>query len=259
MNVGERDELLVQMKLIALRDSNATTNQFGQINDIGFPEQYKSLPSGFHLESLLKYSDQDLKQFANTLGINKAGILMKADTIINKKAVSIKSNKKAPPALVNHTTRPGFEFAALHSGGSIDALDQIINDYWMKRKSSLIGEDVKNSSKDSPFVKNKSILYPFLNFFLFKGTGSRLSKMPAEIILSFTDPFDTATWSIYDETNAVNVYWEKLIFSVRAKKGMPAGYPIVSAKMMPYKSSIEKWTEFIDGDYRGALHIRSVR
>ncbi len=259
MNSGERDELLVQMKLIELRDSTITTHQFGQINDIGFPEQYKSLPSGINLKSLLKYSDQDLKQFANSLGINKAGILMKADTMINKKAVSIKSNKKAPPALVNHTTRPGFEFAASHSGGDIDALDQIINEYWVMRKSSFIGEDVKNSSKDSPFAGNKLILNPFLNFFLFKGTGSRLSKIPAEIILSVTDPFDMATWSIYDETNAVNVYWEKLVFSVRAKKGMPAGYPVLSAKMMPYKSSIEKWTEYIDGDYRGALHIRSVR
>ena len=41
---------------------------------------------------------------------------------------------------------------------------------------------------------------------------------------------------------------------------MPSGYPYkMSKKALINKSSVEKWTEFIDGDYRGALHIRIGR
>ena len=257
MNTGERDELLAQIKLIELRDSNSLIKEFGKVYSVGYLREYKKLDPGFQLNYLKKYSNDQVQNFALSLGITKSSSLMKADTVINDKAVSIKSNNQAPPALVNHTTRPGFEFAAMHSGGDIDALDKIIYVYWGLRKAGIIGEDIKNSQDYSPFASNKLVLKPFLNFFLFDGTGSRLSKKTAEFILSFTDPLDTETWSVYDRSNAIDLYWDKLIFSLRAKKGMPTGYPNVTDYFLPKKPSIDKWTEFIDSEYRGALHIRS--
>jgi hypothetical protein len=258
MNAGERDELIVQFKLIQLRDNNFCINDIGLLSSIKLFNEYKNLPTGLDINTVVNYSDAQLISLASQCGISKAGPRSKADTIINGEPISLKSNKNAPPALVNHTTRPGFEFAGNHAGGDIDKLDVIIEKYWEKRVQKLIGEDVKNSDVHSPFKGEKESIRPFLNYFLFDGTGSGLSKRPANRILGFTNPLDINTWHIYDKVNAIDMYWDKLIFSLRAKKGMPTNYPnVTSKKIIPLKSSIEKWTKYIDGDYRGALHIRT--
>jgi hypothetical protein len=258
MNAGERDELIVQLKLIQLRDNGFYINDIGLITSIKLFNEYKNLPKGLDLKTVINYSDTQLLSLASECGISKAGARSKADTIINGEPMSIKSNNYAPPALVNHTTRPGFEFAGNHAGGNIYKLDAIIEKYWEKRVAKLIGEDVSNSHMHSPFKGEKEIIRPFLNYFLFDGTGSGLSTMPANRILGFTDPLKIDTWHFYDKGNALDLYWDNLIFSLRAKKGMPTNYPnVTSKKIMPLKSSIEKWTKYIDGDYRGALHIRT--
>jgi hypothetical protein len=258
MNNGERDELLVQFKLIELRDKQITSSLLGEISSVKMGTEYNPLPAGFDLQRLKRITDAELEREARIYGIKKAGGRHKADTIINAIPFSVKSKQYAPPALVNHTTRPGFELAAQHSGGDIALLDEIIDEYWTLRLANKITEDTSNSHPHSPFRGKKEIIRPFLNHFLFKGTGSGLSKLPANSILAFTDPFNTTTWSIYDESDAIDLYWDKLIFSLRAKKGMPEGYP---DHMTPYygplKSSIDRWTKFCCGDYRGALHIRS--
>jgi hypothetical protein len=258
MNTGERDELLAQIKLIDLRDCNGFIPGLGDIRTVGFKNEYRSLPIGFNLSSLKRYSDQDLNAFALSLGISKASGRMKADTIVNRVPVSIKSNNAAAPALVNHTTRPGFEFAGQHAGGIITELDRLVDEYWSLRNARAIGEDIKNSDPRSPFAANKAIVQPFLNHFLFLGTGASLSELPAEKILGLTDPLDVNTWSVYDKSNAIDIYWDKLIFSLRAKKGMPSGYPDnLSPKMQLVRPSVDRWTRHIDNGYRGALHIRS--
>lgn len=258
MNAGERDELIVQLKLIQLRDNKFSIKDLGLLSSIRLVNEYKSLPRGLDINAVVNYSDTQLLTLTSQCGISKAGASSKADTIINGEPISIKSNNYAPPALVNHTTRPGFEFAGNHAGGDIYKLDSIIDEYWDKRVKKLIGEDVINSHIHSPFKGKKDVIRPFLNYFLFDGTGSRLSKRPANRILGFTDPLNIDTWHIYDKVSAIDMYWDKLIFSLRAKKGMPTNYPnITSKKIIPLKSSIAKWTQYIDGDYRGALHIRA--
>ncbi len=258
MNAGERDELIVQLKLIQLRDINFCIKDIGLLTSIKLGNEYKNLPTGLDINTVVNYSDTQLISLARQCGISKAGARSKADTIINGEPISLKSNNYAPPALVNHTTRPGFEFAGKHTGGDIDKLDAIIEKYWEKRMEKLIGEDVSNSHMHSPFKGEKESIRPFLNYFLFDGTGSGLSTMPANRILGFTNPLNIDTWHVYDKVNAIDMYWDKLIFSLRAKKGMPTNYPnVTSKKIIPLKSSIEKWTKYVDGDYRGALHIRT--
>ncbi len=259
MNSGEKDELITLIKLSQLRDNGLVVPKFGIIESVGYPNEYGSLPLEFDLNSLLTFNSSDLTNLARSLGISKASGRLKADTIINGMGVSIKSNKKAPPALVNHTTRPGFEFAAAQCDGNIKELDKIVEEYWTLRKTGKIGEDIKNNNPISPFVKKRAVLEPFLNYFLFRGTGNSLSKLPAKYILSFTNPLDMTTWSVYDPSHAVDVFWDKLVFSLRAKKGMPNGYPDnVSNRIKPKLSSVNKWTKYIDGHYRGALHIRAT-
>jgi hypothetical protein len=258
MNQGERDELILKIKLIELRDSKEETHLFGRIQSLKMGREFSALPSGLMLSRIHLLSDLELYRIAEKCGISKAGTMSKADVLIDGVPFSLKSTRSAPPALINHTTRPGFEFAAKHGNGNIQELDRIIEEYWRLRIARKIGEDVRNSDPLSPFRNQKGILRPFLNYFIFIGTGSRLSDLPADKILSFSNPIDQNTWSIQDERDAIDLFWDNLIFSMRSKKGMPPGYPDrMSNRTMAFKTSIDKWTRKIDGDYRGALHVRT--
>lgn len=258
MNQGERDELIVQLKLIELRDHNIIIQPIGKIHSVKLGFEYSSLPDDIDFNKVIRYTDEDLNKLVAKCNIRKAGTRYKADTIINGIPVSVKSNNFAPPALVNHTRRDGFEYAAKKSGGSIHDLDEIIDNYWELRFARRIAEDISNTNLASPFRSNKEVLRPFLNYFLFEGTGSGLSKLPANKILGFTNPIDVNTWHFYDKSNAIDLYWDHLIFSLRAEKGMPPGYPHnMGRKFAALKPSIDKWTRNIDGGYRGALHIRT--
>lgn len=256
MNNGELDELLIQLKLIELRDKGESIPHLDKIKSIGFLKEYNKIPD------LLNWKldkNIDIEKSIKYFGITKSPTNYKADTLINGIPISLKSMRSAPPALVNHTTRPGFEFAADNSDGDIIELDKIIEEYWELRLNKKIAEDISNSDPRSPFQNKKNVLKPFINYFLFFGTGSKLSKLKSEMILSFEDPFDTSTWKLFDKNNAIDLFWDNLVFSLRSKKGMPKGYPDnLSNKMKLNKNSIDKWSRFIDGDWRGSLHIRST-
>jgi hypothetical protein len=260
MNIGERDELIAILKFIDLKRNKGLfdgkeikTIYCGDVSCI-------DLPTDFSVSKLIHLNDDELKHIARTCGVKKAPSNSKADIQINSVSISIKSNRSAPPAIVNHTSRPGFENVCRKVSVDIKFLDSLIAEYWRMRKARLIKEDVKNTDKNSPFKEHKEFFKPLLNYFLFKGTGSRESIYPAQLILTLTDPLDPKTWEVLNEEAALDKYWEKLVFSLRAKKGMPEGYPDnMSKKANLFKSSVDIWTEYINGDYRGALHVRALK
>lgn len=262
MNEGERDEFIFKILLTKRRDEGGEL--FGvKIQRVGFGNvlipndylEYGSIPNNFDINSLKELSDDSLKDFANSLGIDKALPKAKADIYINNVGISLKSLRSSPPALVNHTSRPGFEFACNNKNISIGELDEIINDYWRLRIDGIIGEDTCISDSNCPFKYHKEYLKPILDYFLFVDTGSGLSKYPAVYLIEFSDPFNYLTYKKLTAADAVEECWNKLIFSLRAKKGMPKNYnpDTYSGKNC---DSISKWVQFINGDYRGALHIR---
>ena len=120
------------------------------------------------------------------------------------------------------------------------------------RKGGIIKEDSHNSDSTSPFKDHKTYLLPILNYFTFKGSATKESPSPAKFILDVSNPLDISTWTFYDE-RFLDLMWDKLIFSIRAKKGMK-NYPNISD--VAEKESMNKWTEMFQGEYRGALHIR---
>lgn len=258
MNSGERDELIFKLVLVYLRDNGG--NLFNKpITSVGFGfQEYGKLPSNYNLNNLNYISELELSDLCYKIGAGKSPTGAKADVYINGTGFSLKSLQAAPPALVNHTSRPGFEFACFNANTSINILDQIIASYWQLRKSGQIAEDTKNCDLICPFVNFEQYMTPILNYFLFYGTGSKLSPYPAEYILEFDEPCNPNTYRLLTKNNAVHNVWPKLIFSLRAKKGMPNCYD-KNTYCGPNASSIAKWVEYIDGDYRGALHIRSSR
>jgi len=258
MNAGERDELLAILTLIHAVGTPRRIKGFDPIAKVGTRVRvYKAwrheLGDPAHLRLL---SDSDLAEVARSLGVCKAPGTEKADVHINGIGVSLKSHRKAPPAIVNHTTRPGWEFAAAQVGVSIATLDLAIEHYWSMRKSGLSKEDVLNDGSHSPFWDARPALEPMLTYFMFEGTGTRRSTAPASLVLEFTNPTDLATWICREPDTVVGDFWERLVFSVRSDKGMPKNYPHVSARYARTKSSIARWTVYWQDEYRGALHVR---
>ena len=253
MNNGEGDELYIKLCLLNARDQHNSS-----INSVGFAgPEYKPLP--FPLTTgIYQLNDTQLLQLATSLGCCKAPSSAKSDVYINNSGVSLKSSSAAPAALVNHTARPGFERVCKTLGIDIKQLDEIIDEYWKLRMSGKISEDTRITDLRCPFKNYKKYLKPILSYFLFTGTGSKDSPYPAQCLLEFSDPFNTKTWNILSPSEAVDAIWNKLIFSLRAKKGMPTDYD-PSTYSGTNADSIARWTRFHSGDYRGALHIRSSR
>lgn len=260
INSGEVNELLVKLNLVKLRDEHREIKLYNgseYIKSVGFKgTEYLSLPQNVNLTSIAIQANSGnpvpLEMLANAVGIIKAGVYDKADVYINNIGYSVKSLQGAPPALVNHTARDGWERACLYVKENIQELDQIIAEYWDKRCKGIINEDVRNNSPESPFRNHKSYLIKVLNYFLFIGSGSKLSPSPAEYILEFDDPLNIDTWSIYKD-EYLDRFWDKLIFSLRSNKGM-GNYPNIKNPIK--KLSMSKWTVLFDGAYKGALHVR---
>ncbi len=258
MNVGERDELIFKIYMTYKRDLGEEL--FGEvIESVSFDgQEFDSLPVGFDLSLIIGMDDLALTGLAVSLGINKAPTGAKADVYINGEGVSLKSLAAAPAALVNHTARPGFEFACYNANTSIAPLDDIVDDYWDKRMKGIITEDTRMTDMNCPFRGYKEYMRPILEYFLFEGTGGKVSDFPADYIIEFNNPLNESTYRILTKEGAVNDVWPKLIFSLRSKKGMPQNYNR-NTYTGKNAESIARWVRYHSGDYRGALHIRATK
>jgi hypothetical protein len=262
MNKGERAELLFIATLGCYRGSSLPIHGFngGVIQSIKTPSNKSLIEVLDYSDSttplaISRFSEAELIHFCKVNNIHKAGPLSKADIYINNVGYSLKYTGSAPPAIVNHTARPGWETAAKAKNVDINALDNLIDAYWTKRISGLIKEDVSNADENSPFKFNVEILSPYLEYFSFDGTGSGSSIHPASQVIEFNKPFDTTSWKCVSRTDFINDVWSKLVFSVRSKKGMPSDIdsPRLSADK---RASILRWSKNHQGELRGALHVR---
>jgi hypothetical protein len=239
-NVGEIDEPRIIEKLISLKNTN--------VKPIGY------------ISSVASYDGNEFFSGTTSNFIKKAPTRAKRDVIINGRGYSLKSTRAAPPAIVNHTTRDKWIRICNVLGEKIDLLDDMVSDYWALRENKKIGEDITVVNYNCPFgntIQKKQYLKKLINYFLFEGTGSRTSKYPAQYIIEFSNPINPQTWKVLDKNTAFDSMWNKMIFSLRADKGMPPDYE--NMKDLQKKTLIEPWVKFIDGDYRGALHIRTKR
>jgi hypothetical protein len=262
MNEGEKAELKFIATLATKIDSEIKIFSGKKIlvKKIEIPDKDKllnieKLNQNIKPNFISQLTESELISFCKKNKIKKAGAHSKADVYINDKAYSVKYTDSAPPAIVNHTNRLGWEFAASVKKISILGLDLIIDDYWRKRIKGDIKEDVTNTVNSSPFFPYKDILLPFLEYFSFEGTGSKLSKNKADAVIEFSNPCLEETWKIINKADYISSVWERLVFSVRSKKGMPKN--INSRKISDSeRKSIMKWSRNIDGNLKGALHIR---
>lgn len=250
-NVGEYDEMRAKLHLIELRDLAKTVSLGGKMVVVHSVQnngrECMALPVG---TDLAKMSDKQIEALAKQVGAFKAPSGSKADVYVNGFGISVKSHRGANPAFLNHTHRAGFLKVCERIGASIDELDQIVNDYWSKRKDGIIKEDVKNSDPNSPFKDHLKYLKPIMNYFLFTGTAVKDSPYPADYILDFLDPLQEEGWK-FSKDEYLEDNWEHIIFSVRSK-GMPDSYP--NGKNA---DEIKPWVQEAEGKYKGSLHGRA--
>lgn len=248
MNQGERNELLLKAYLCRLKYTKEETRLFGIVNNCGFGDiEYFDLQENIDLSSL---SNEELINLTKDLRIEKSSPLNKADVRINDKYISIKSLSAAPPSIVNHTSRIGFKRISEQLNINISIIDNQIDNYWDLRLSEEISEDCKNDNPKSPFKDFIEDWRPYIEYFLFTGTGKGDSKFPADILLSINSFDDQSSWELLNKKECVDFIWNNLIFCMRGGKGMDKyNDPLLKIVMDP-------WTRFSSNKYRGALTIR---
>ncbi len=261
MNEGERAELkfiatlgCYYSKQISFKNSKKTTVISKLETPIGQQLQpITPYSSSITPQLIQQLSDANLENFCRAHKISKSGPFSKADIFINGIGYSLKYTSAMPPALINHTRRTGWEYAAHQKNVSMSDLDKLVADYWNKRLAGTIGEDIANSDSKSPFGPHFKTLLPFLEYFTFEGTGSRVSYHPASEVIEFSDPCDLKTWDLLNRSQLLQNLWPRLIFSMRSGKGMPSNINSVS---QTEKSSIMIWAKTMQGSLKGALHVR---
>ena len=259
LNGGEREELLIKIILCSFRDYKKKIPSIGKIEKVGFENEYGSINWNNIDFNKLKKNDSKIRNIAKQLNISKGSSLDKADVKINDTFYSLKCTGYGKPTIVNHTSRVGFLNIADIKSLNISDLDSIVDKYWTLRENNEISEDCPNSHEKSPFKNKKHIIKPFLDFFIFEGSGKGKSKYPAEKVLEFEKFNETISWKIFS-SEYLDQHWEKLYFCLRYKKGiMPINQTAYDNHK--YKDKISPWIRYFKGKkgekkFRGALHVR---
>ena len=248
MNIGEKSELYLKAFLLKRRDENISDTVFRKIIELSDDTNLSQLSWKKKAEPFLQ--SFDIPNLVKVLGIGKARTSSKADISVNRIQYSLKEIGASPPAIVNHTTRHGFQNACNSVNVSIATLDKIISVYWKLRNNGTIKEDTKISDLNCPFKSYKVYLKPIIEYFLFTGTGRGVSNFPADKVMEINYKNLPNTIKIFKKKNYFDQVWNKLVFSIRSK-GMPPNYPTCNNA-----NSISKWTNFTNGKHKGSLHIR---
>lgn len=195
--------------------------------------------------------DEAKELFGDTIIIKNPTVKSKekADVIVTTKTtiyqISIKSFNGRPPAVLNHTHRGAWAFQS-HLSHHLKELDKLITRLISIRKENGKEDNaVSNLNLDIPM---SVMLMSVVKYFMFEGTGSKLSKVPANTILEYSDNMKV----ICCFTNSQKLLYvakilNKLIISLR-NKGMPKNINEVH----------EAWIydDPKSGKKKGSLHIR---
>ena len=255
LNDGEREEILIKIQLCYFRDKNKEIPLIGRIKNVGFDQEYKCIDWSKININKIKFNQVEIRKLAKILNITKSSSKDKADVKINNENYSLKCVGYGKPAIVNHTNRIGWLKISKIINQDIKLLDNLINKYWILRTRGEIKEDCPNFHKSSPFNNHMKVIKPYLDFFVFKGSGQGKSDIIADRVLEFTSFDNLDSWKVYG-SEYIEYHWKKIYFCMRSTKGMPKDYDNYKDK-----SIISPWTRYFKGKkgdkkHRGALHVR---
>ena len=239
-NIGEKDEVWIIKYIYAESKSesyDSLTQIFGAAADNGIVvmNPITEIP------------------YDNVEEIRKSPPSCKADLCVKLKKTnvvlfaSIKSNRGAPPAIINHTHRNANVFKN-YLKEDVSRLDVLVNEYRDKRRRRYIGEDVKLMTLDSMNnVDVKKSVIRMLEYFMFDGTGSHASKVKANSMLLIQDDRMTFVDCRRDEDRKKYVIDNLHLFVISLReKAMPK---VINDYHRP-------WIYRVDGKLKGCLHVR---
>lgn len=252
INKGELDEYLIKLFLVECREKKLPVplgKQVVEVCSVGDLDHEYLVP-----RVSVPWSEQESKFIVficNEIHAGKSKSGDKADVYINHIGVSVKSRRGAAPTIINQTSRDKILRVMNSLRQPIAPLDRIVDRYWSFRLNGGT-EDVSNETSPlNPFCvdengcSNLDYLKPLLNYFAFRGSGTKDSRSPAKYVLSIGSPDDISTWVYYDEDNFVEEHWDKFIFSLRSH-GMPKK---ITDEMIP-------WIRMVNGRKKGLLNVR---
>jgi len=188
--------------------------------------------------------------------IKKASRVSKPDIIILFKDTnvirycSIKSLRGAKPSIVNHTPRSAKVFQTTLHHCLLD-IDKIAKEYNDKRKERKIGEDIAFGKLQSFNDENVRINFiEMISYFLFTGTGSRISPNECDSILVINKD-GSITFIDCDTDEKKKNYLDSIIHNCIISfrnKGMPTKMNDVCIPWI--------YTNEITGKLCGSIHVR---
>ena len=190
--------------------------------------------------------------------IQKAAASSKADIVIQFKQtervryVSMKSMSGAKPSVLNHTPRSAKTFKTTLQP-VLGGIDELAKEYNQKRTNREIGEDVAFSKLQCFSDEHvKSSFVKMLSYFMFTGTGARLSQNECDSILLINKD-SSITFIDCDTDEKKNMYIlsmvDKCVISFR-NKGMPKPDKI-GDECLPWI-----YTNESSGQQCGSIHVR---
>ena len=190
--------------------------------------------------------------------IKKAAARSKADLVIQFKQtervryISMKSMSGAKPSLLNHTPRSAKTFKTTLQP-VLGGIDELAKEYNQKRTNKEIGEDVAFSKLQCFSDEHvKSCFVKMLSYFMFTGTGARLSQNECDSILIINTD-NSITFIDCDTDEKKNMYvlsiLHKCVISFR-DKGMPKPDKI-DDECLPWIYMNET-----NGKKCGSIHVR---
>jgi hypothetical protein len=241
-NIGEECEIYTIKKLLELSQNNKIdiiSKLFG-----------KDAEDNITILNIINNNEiVDKKEV--TKSTEKADLRLKLNKTNKILNISIKCMYGSPPAILNHTSRNANAFKPSRDLiNELPNLDEIVKQMISLRSSGSCGEDIKINNLKLDDNLKKSFINT-LKYFIFEGSGSKKSKVPANAILEIYNKNDINKWKFYPcESNNqkeeyINNIYDNLILSLR-DKGMPT---IVNDYCKP-------WIYNIKNKQKGALHIR---
>lgn len=238
MNAIEKNHYLMKLMLVLARDLRAMQ---GRVRSVRFIREYAEMPEDIGVYTLSRMEDAEILALAESVGIKKTPSHAKSDIYLNDLGYSFQTFADNPPVVVGGEPRESLVAVCNQLELPIAELDEMIDEYWRLRESGSVGEEVSNSDPLSPFKEHKALLVPILSYFLFTGSAEGPSHFPADCVLDFVDPCNMNTWTLYETDQAMELLWDRFVFSV---------VPISGSE------SDDRWTRLVEGQPVGGLYVR---
>jgi len=239
-NKGEKDEIKYKREIFTKRkDEEFCVELFGSDGEEGIEV--------INIETGKPYEDiNDIKKSKSFSKADTIILLIKPQKILK---ISIKSKGCARPSIINHTPRSANVFQNGCLKDDLGYLDMLAKEYIDKRKEGTICEDVEigklYSYQDEDIKKS---LIKLLIYFIFKGTGSKISQHECNAVLIINKNGSLSfilCETEQEKESYVQTIIEKSVISFR-KKGMPKN---TTEKCMP-------WVYVNKDKDCGSIHVR---